>query len=452
MTDIKKSPQGEWSSHFAFILAATGSAVGLGNIWKFPYITGEHGGGAFVLVYLLCVALIGAPIMMAETLMGRRGRHNPITTMERLTAEAQADEHWHYLGWMGIIAGILILSYYSVIAGWASAYVLKAFTGSFFGADAGAVKQLFADFIASPIQLIFWHSAFMLATMWIVKQGIHNGLEKALRWLMPSLFVLLILLVGYAMTTPGYFQGLHFLFNVDFSKLTGNSVLVAMGQAFFSLGLGMGAVMVYGAYLPKKVSITETVLIVSLADTVVALLAGIIIFPIVFSNGLQPDAGPGLIFETLPIAFGSMFGGWLFGIMFFVMLVLAALSSSVALIEPAVAWLIETRDFSREKAALWAGLVTWAIGFVSIFSFNSWSEFKLFGHTLFDLIDYVTANLMLPIGGFAIAIFAGWMMVSQHSEAELDLPKPQYQVWHLLIKYLAPAGVFFVFLHVVGVL
>ncbi|ASF47615.1 sodium-dependent transporter [Methylovulum psychrotolerans] len=452
MTDTRKSPQGEWSSHFAFILAATGSAVGLGNIWKFPYITGENGGGAFVLVYLLCVVLIGAPIMIAETLMGRRGRHNPITTMETLTAEAHADPHWHYLGWMGISAGILILSYYSVIAGWASGYVLKAFTGSFFGADAPAIKQQFADFIGSPIQLAFWHTAFMLATMWIVKQGIHNGLEKALRWLMPSLFVLLILLVGYAMTTPGYFQGLHFLFNLDFSKLTGGSVLTAMGQAFFSLGLGMGAVMVYGAYLPKKVSITETVVIVSLADTVVALLAGIIIFPIVFSNGLPVNSGPGLIFETLPIAFGSMTGGWLFGIMFFVMLVLAALSSSVALIEPAVAWLVEARGFSREKAALWAGLLTWLLGFASIFSFNSWAGFKLFGHNLFELLDYVTANLMLPIGGFAIAIFAGWMMTADHSEAELDLPKPQYQIWQLLIKYLAPAGVFFVFLHVVGVL
>jgi len=453
MSETKKSPQGEWSSHLAYILAATGSAVGLGNIWKFPYITGENGGGAFVLVYLLCVALVGVPIMMAETLLGRRGRHNPVTTMEALTAEAKADEHWHYLGWMGILAGIIILSYYSVIAGWATAYVFKAFSGSFFGADATAIKQLFADFIASPIQLIFWHTAFMLATMLIVKRGINHGLEKSLRFLMPSLFVLLILLVGYAMTTPGYFQGLHFLFNADFSKLTGNSILTALGQAFFSLGIGMGAVMVYGAYLPNKISITETVVIVSIADTVVALLAGIIIFPIVFTNGLEPNSGPGLIFETLPIAFGSMIGGWLFGIVFFVMLVVAALSSSVALIEPAVTWLIEARGFSREKACLWTGLATWLVGFASIFSFNSWSGFTIFGLTLFELFDYVTANLMLPIGGFAIAIFAGWIMVRGHCEQELDLPNPQsYQVWELLIKYLAPAAVFFVFLDVVGVL
>jgi NSS family neurotransmitter:Na+ symporter len=453
MTDIKQSPQGEWSSHINFILAATGSAVGLGNIWKFPYITGENGGGAFVIVYLLCVVLIGVPIMMAETLLGRRGGANPVSTMQLLTTEARADKRWHYLGWLGVVTGVLILSYYSVIAGWASAYVLKAFTGSFFDADAPAVKRIFSEFIASPAQLIFWHSAFMLATMLIVRRGISNGLEKSLRFLMPGLFVLLVLLVGYAMTTSSYFQGLHFLFSADFSKLTVNSVLVAMGQAFFSLGIGMGAVMVYGAYLPKKVSITQTIMVVAAADTVVALLAGIIIFPIVFSNGLQPDTGPGLIFETLPIAFGSMTGGWLFGILFFVMLVFAALSSSVALIEPTVAWLIECHHFSRDKACLWAGLVTWLIGFASIFSFNRWSAIKIFGHNFFNALDYLTANVMLPIGGFAIAIFAGWIMAQQHSEQELDISgRLGYRIWQALIKYIAPAGVFLVFLHVLGVL
>lgn len=453
MTEIKKSPQGEWSSHYTFILAATGSAVGLGNIWKFPYITGENGGGAFVIVYLLCVGLIGIPIMMAETMLGRRGRHNPVITMERLTKEAGADEHWHYLGWLGILAGLLILSYYSVVAGWASAYVLKAFSGSFFAADAPAIKLIFDDFIASPMQLIFWHTLFMLATMLIVARGINNGLEKSVRLLMPSLFVLLILLVGYAMTTDGYFQGLHFLFSPDFSKLTGNSILIAMGQAFFSLGLGMGAVMVYGAYLPREMSIAKAVVVISAADTVVALLAGIIIFPIAFSNGLQPDSGPGLIFETLPIAFGSMFGGWLFGVLFFVMLVFAALSSSIALIEPAVAWLVESRGLSREKACVWSGLLAWFIGLGSVFSFNSWSNVKIFGHSLFDLLDYLTSNLMLPIGGFAIAIFAGWIMTQQHSAHELDMPnRASYQIWLFLIKYLAPSALFLVFLHVVGVL
>ncbi len=453
MADEKKSQQGEWSSRATFILAATGSAVGLGNIWKFPYITGENGGGAFVLVYLLCVLLIGIPLMMAETMLGRRSKENPIHTMEILTAEAGADKNWHYLGWMGVAAGFLILSYYSVIAGWASAYTVKAFFGSFSGATPGEVKAIFESFVASPIQLLFWHTAFMLATMFIVVRGIEKGFEKSISYLIPSLFALMILLVGYAMTTDGYFQGLNFLFRPDFSKLTGKSVLVAMGQAFFSLSLGMGAIMVYGAYLPKNVSIAKSSIIIAGADTIVALLAGLVIFPIVFSNGLQPNSGPGLVFETLPIAFGNMFGGWLFGVLFFVALVFAALSSSISLIEPAVAWLIENKGFSREKACLWSGLVAWLLGFGTVFSFNVWKNVKLFERTFFELADYLTANLMLPIGGFCIAVFAGWIMKQEHSKQELDCPDNlSYQIWRFLVCYIAPAAVFLVFLNVVGVL
>lgn len=453
MTDMKKTPHEQWSSRFAFILAATGSAVGLGNIWKFPYITGENGGGAFVLVYILCVALIGIPIMMAETLLGRRSRQNPISTMELLTEEAGADLNWRYLGWMGVIAGFLILSYYSVIAGWASAYVLKAFFGSFFSADAIEVKGIFYDFVASPMQQIFWHSLFMAATMMIVARGISDGLEKSVRFLMPALFLLLILLVAYAMTTSGYFQGLNFLFRPDFSKLSAGSVLTAMGQAFFTLSLGMGSVMVYGSYLPLNVSIAKASVLIACADTVVALLAGIIIFPIVFTHNLHTDSGPGLIFQTLPIAFGNMTGGWLFGILFFVMLVFAALSSSISLIEPAVAWLVENKDMSRQQACIWSGAITWLLGFGTIFSFNVWSEFKVFDRTIFQLLDYLTANLMLPIGGFCIAVFAGWIMKQQHTEHELDMPNPLgYQIWRFLICYVSPASVFLVFLHVVGVL
>jgi NSS family neurotransmitter:Na+ symporter len=453
MTDTNKSQHGEWSSRFAFILAATGSAVGLGNIWKFPYITGENGGGAFVIVYLLCVLLIGIPIMMAETMLGRRSRQNPIETMQTLAKEAGADSNWHYLGWMGVIAGFLILSYYSVIAGWASAYVLKAFAGSFFGADATEIKGLFDNFVASPVQLIFWHSLFMLATMLIVVRGVNSGIERAVRFLMPSLFVLLMLLVAYAMTTGNYDQGIRFMFTPDFSKLTANGVLTAMGHAFFTLSLGMGAIMVYGSYLPKDVSIAKTVFLIAGTDTVVALLAGIAIFPIVFASGLEPSAGPGLIFQTLPVAFGNMTGGWLFGILFFVMLVFAALSSSISLIEPAVAWLVENRNMSREQACIWSGSITWLLGFGTVFSFNIWSEVKIFDRTIFHLLDYLTANLMLPIGGFCIAVFAGWIMKQQHTEQELGMPNAlSYQVWKILICYVAPAAVFLVFLHVIGVL
>ena len=450
---INKATHGHWSSRFAFILAATGSAVGLGNIWKFPYITGENGGGAFVLVYLLCVVLIGIPIMIAETMLGRRAQSNPIEAMQQLTDEAQADKNWRYLGWLGVIAGVLILSYYSVIAGWASAYIFKDLFGSFFGLDAAQSQTLFDNFTASPIQLIFWHSVFMAATMWIVAKGVNNGLEKSVRFLMPSLFVLLFLLVGYAMTTNSYQQGLDFMFNLDFSKLTSNAILTAMGHAFFTLSLGMGAIMVYGSYLPKDVSIAKTAYLVAAADTVVALLAGIAIFPLVFEHGLHSASGAGLIFQTLPIAFGNMTGGWLMGILFFVLLVLAALSSSISLIEPAVAWLVENKNFTREKACIWTGFGTWFLGLGTVFSFNIWKNVVFFDKNIFQLLDYLTANIMLPIGGFAIAVFAGYIMKREHTESELQMPCTQsYDVWRILVRYVAPASIFLVFLHVVGVL
>ncbi len=449
MTDTTKSIHGEWSSRFAFILAATGSAVGLGNIWKFPYITGENGGGAFVLVYLLCVLAIGIPIMIAEIMMGRRGRQSPINTMTALAEEAQANTRWHYLGWMGVIAGFLILSYYSVIAGWALSYVVKAFTGSFSGGDAEVISGLFDSFIASPGQLVFWHSVFMLATMMIVRRGVSGGLEKAVRFLMPALFIILLLLVGYAMTTGYYEQGLDFLFTPDFDEIDADAVLTAMGHAFFTLSLGMGAIMVYGSYLPSHISIAKTSLFIAGADTVVALLAGIAIFPIVFANGLEPGSGPGLIFQTLPIAFGNMVGGWLFGLLFFVLLVFAALSSSISLIEPAVAWLVENKGMERHSACVWSGLATWLVGVAVAFSFNIWSDITLFGKSIFDLLDYLTANLMLPIGGFCIAVFAGWFMNRQHTLEELEMPDQQYAVWKFLICYIAPAAVFLVFLNVV---
>ena len=445
MTDSSPTRHGEWSSRFAFILAATGSAVGLGNIWKFPYITGENGGGAFVLVYLLCVVLLGIPIMMTEILIGRHGGLSPINTLKNLATEASADARWQWLGWMGISAGFLILSYYSVIAGWAMAYAVKGFFGQFSGSDATTIQALFSSLQHSPAQQLFWHTAFMGLTLWIVGRGVKGGLEWAVRWLMPALFIILILLVAYAMSSGAYQQGLHFLFYADFSKITADVVLTAMGHAFFTLSLGMGAIMVYGAYLPKSVSISQTTCLIAVADTAVALLAGIAIFPLVFANQLAPSAGPGLIFQTLPLAFGQMPGGWLFGVLFFVLLVLAALTSSISLIEPTVAWLIERYDIDRPKACIWAGVPCWLLGVVVVFSFNHDGK-------LFESLDYLTANIMLPLGGMGIAVFAGWCMKQQTLASELKLSDALFAAWHTLIRYLAPAAVFLVFLHVVGIL
>ena len=452
MTDNRKSIHGEWSSRFAFILAATGSAVGLGNIWKFPYITGENGGGAFVLVYLLCVAALGIPIMIAEIMMGRRGRQSPINTMRSLADEAGADPRWHYVGWAGMIAGFLILAYYSVIAGWAMAYVVKAFFGGFMNSTPEEIKRLFDNLMESPIQQIFWHTLFMVVTMQVVMRGVQGGLEKSVRFLMPTLFILLMILVAYAMSSGAYDQGIDFLFNPDFSKIDANAVLTAMGHAFFTLSLGMGAIMVYGSYLPSHVSIAKTTFFIAGADTVVALLAGIAIFPLVFANNLEASAGPGLIFQTLPLAFGHMGGGWLFGLLFFILLFFAALTSSISLIEPAVAWLVENKNVERHQACVWSGAACWVLGVGVVFSFNIWSDVKLFDKNLFELLDYLTANLMLPLGGLAIAIFAGWTMKQSHAEQELELPAEGFQVWQFLIKYVSPTAVFFVFLHVLGIL
>lgn len=450
--DKSKSIHGEWSSRFAFILAATGSAVGLGNIWKFPYITGQNGGGAFVMVYLLCVAALGIPIMIAEIMMGRRGRQSPINTMQTLSEQAGADPRWHYLGWGGMIAGFLILAYYSVIAGWAMAYIFKVFFGSFFSADANEVKTIFDNLMASPIQQLFWHSLFMFLTMQVVMRGVQGGLEKTVRFLMPALFVILMILVAYAMASGGYDQGITFLFNPDFSKIDADAVLTAMGHAFFTLSLGMGAIMVYGSYLPSHVSIAKTTFFIAGADTIVALLAGIAIFPLVFANNLEPAAGPGLIFQTLPLAFGQMTGGWLFGILFFVLLFFAALTSAISLIEPAVAWLVENRDVDRNQACTWAGSTCWALGVAVVFSFNVWDDVKLFDKNLFELLDYLTANLMLPLGGLAIAVFSGWVMRPGETAQELELPKQGFEIWQFLIKFISPTAVFLVFLHVVGIL
>ncbi|MEW4982964.1 MAG: sodium-dependent transporter [Cycloclasticus sp.] len=446
------SQHGQWSSRLAFILAATGSAVGLGNIWKFPYIAGENGGGAFVLIYLLCILAIGIPIMMAEIMLGRRGRQSPINTMKDLAAEAGASRFWSWLGWLGVIAGFLILSYYSVIAGWAMAYVVRLASGVFEGATADGVSNIFGQFIADPEKLLAWHSLFMILTMLVVARGV-KGLERAVKFLMPALLVILILLVGYAMDQGAFEQGVSFLFKADFSKITSEGVLTAMGHAFFTLSLGMGAIMVYGSYLPSKVSIGSTAVIIALADTAVALLAGLAIFPIVFANGLEPSSGPGLIFQTLPIAFGHMAYGSFFGCLFFVLLVFAAWSSSISLIEPAVAWLVENKNMSRMRACIWAGLVTWVVGIGTVLSFNLAADIKIFGKTFFDVLDYLTANIMLPLGGLCIAVFAGWVMSKENSAGELNLKRPLiYSGWKILVKFISPVAVIIVFLKAIDLI
>jgi NSS family neurotransmitter:Na+ symporter len=436
------SMHGFWQSRWLFILAATGSAVGLGNIWKFPYITGENGGGAFVLVYLLCICIIGIPVMIAEVSLGRMGRQSPIHTMKALAKKAGANPFWASIGWMGAIAGFLILSFYSVIAGWALSYTAEMAGGSFVAISAADSDKIFGNLLADPIQLTIWHTVFMVLTMFIVARGVNAGLEKAIKILMPALFILLFILFGYALSSSGFSQGFAFMFNFDFNKLSSQSVIVALGHAFFTLSLGLGAIMAYGAYMPKNTSVAKTVVIVAFLDTAVAIMAGLAIFPIVFANGLEPSAGPGLLFQTLPIAFGQMNAGVIFGTMFFVLVSFAAWSSAISLAEPIVAWMVEKYKIGRAAAALIVGMCAWLLGLATVFSFNIWSEVKLFDKTIFDLLDFATTNVLLPLGGLLIALFASWTMSKTTMMKEVGINNPMvFKAWHFTLRFLAPAAI-----------
>ena len=460
MTTARASNHGLWSNRLAFVLAATGSTVGLGNIWKFPYLTGENGGGAFVLVYLLCLAVIGIPIMMAEVMMGRRGRHSPVNTMRSLAAQENLGSRWQWLGWIGMLAGFLILSYYSVIAGWTLAYVFRTGSGLFTGLTADGVQSIFSNLVDHPERLMAWHTIFMVMTMVIVARGVRRGLEVATRILVPALFVLLLVLDAYAWHSGAFAQGMDFLFRPDFSRITVSAVLAAMSHAFFTLSLGMGAIMIYGSYLPDDTPIASSCIAVSVMDTVIALLAGLAIFPLVFASGLAPASGPGLIFRTLPIVFGHMSGGAFFGMLFFILLVFAAWTSAISLIEPAVAWLVENHGMTRPHASVLAGVAVWLCGLLTVFSFNIWADVKLLSwipffreDTIFDLLDHFTAGIMRPLGGLLIVIFVGWRMRRDSSAGELGMGGgAAYRVWRFLLRYIAPAAVIIVLLHTIGII
>ena len=424
-----------WKSRWTFILAATGSAVGLGNIWKFPYITGENGGGAFVLVYLACILLIGIPVMIAEIMTGRAGRSDPLHSMAKLSAGSGGHKAWGAVGAVGMIAGLMIMMFYSVVAGWALDYAAQSLSGGY-GQSSGDIEAGFNGLLADSGQQLVWHSVFCLLTGGVVALGVTRGIGKAVELLMPILFVFLIVLVGYSLLNGDFSAGFHFMFDTDFSKLSGDAILIAMGHAFFTLSLGMGAIMAYGAYFPGHASIGKTVLAIGALDTLIALLAGLAMFPLVFANDLVPGQGPGLMFVTLPIAFSNMSGGLFFGSLFFILVSIAALSSSISLIEPSVAW-AERRGILRPLAT--AGLIgiAWLGGVASIYIAG-----------VFDALDYITANIMLPIGGLFIAIFVGWVLKPDRVLDETGMNGgPIYKAWRFTLRYLAPLGILIVFLN-----
>lgn len=445
----RKSLHGHWSSRMAFVLAVTGSAVGLGNIWKFPYIAGQNGGGAFVLVYLVCVVVIGMPVMMSEILIGRRGRRNPVATMELLGKEEGHSGRWRLVGSLGVLAGILILSYYSVIAGWTLAYIVKSASGVFVGASAEAVSAQFNDFVGDWRLIGLCHTLFMGLAVFVVARGVERGLEQAVRFMVPALLILMVVLLGYSINSGYFGEGVAFMFTPDFDRLTWGSVLAALGQAFFTLSIGMGAIMAYGAYLPEETSITGSSAAVVFADTSIAILAGLAIFPLVFANNLDPADGPGLVFDTLPLAFGQMAGGVFFSTIFFVLLSFAAWTSAIGLMEPAVAWIVERFSKTRAQATVMIGVTIWFIGLGSVLSFNVLSDVTFLAGTIFDNVDYLTSNIMLPLGGLLIVIFAGWVMARNSTADELHSSGPLFKAWRLLARFVAPIGILLVLINAV---
>lgn len=442
----KTSIHGAWASRWIFILAATGSAVGLGNIWKFPYITGENGGGAFVLVYLFCILLVGVPIMMAEVLIGRRGRQSPINAMKDVAVESGHSKSWSLVGWMGVLAGFMIFSFYSVVAGWVLYYIAGMGVGDFIAIGSEDAGNVFSGLLADTQTLLIWHSIFVVMVMLVIAGGVKKGLENAVKFLMPALFILLLVMLGYSMQTEGFAAGWGFLFHFDTSELSWDAVLVALGHAFFTLSLGMGAIMAYGSYMPKKSSIGGSVIWIAIMDTLVALIAGLVIFPIVFTNGMDPGAGPGLMFITLPVAFGQMPGGQIFGFVFFLLVGIAAWTSAISLMEPAAAWLVEKFNWGRVPACAVLGVIVWGLGVAALGSFNFMSDVLVFGFNIFDFLDFMTANVMLPLGGLFIAIFTGWIVKRKMAENELAISSPLlFNAWYIALRYIAPVAVAAIF-------
>lgn len=446
-----------WGSKAGFVLAAAGSAIGLGNIWKFPYIAGENGGASFVLVYLICIAVIGLPVLIAEILIGRTTHRNPVGAFYKLSNS----KFWASIGGMGVIAGFLILSFYAIIAGWSIGYIVEAINGNFFlWPEPAASADHFKSLVSDTFWIIGYTAFFMILTMVIVFSGVQKGIERASKIMMPILFILLVILMIRGLTLEGASKGLDFLWNPDWSKITANTILLALGHAFFTLSLGMGAMLTYGSYMSDKDSIPSAALQIVVLDTLIALIAGIAIFTSVFAVGLDPAAGPGLIFHTLPGVFSKMPGGYIFSILFFISLTIAALTSSISLLEVVVSFFVDELKWKRHMAAVVLSILIFALGIPSALSFNILSDVKIFGLDFFELVDFIASNILLPLGGLLISIFVAWVWgyekvipnLRKGTENFIDNHRQMVTGWKIFLKYFAPVLIFLVFLYSIGLL
>lgn len=446
-----------FGSKLGAILAAAGSAVGLGNIWRFPFETGNHGGAAFILIYLGCVFVLGLPIMIAEFTIGRRSKASIGGAYEKLAPGTL----WKWVGYLGVLTGFLILGYYSVVAGWTLEYIYQAATCGFSGKSSEEFIGMFQSFSQNPFRPLIWLFFFMAATHFVIVRGVKDGIEKSSKVMMPVLFILVVLLAVCSVTLPGSEKGLSFLLKPDFSKVTADVFLGAMGQAFFSMSLGMGCLSTYASYFGKDTRLGHTAMSVGLIDTFVAVLAGIIIFPAAFSVGIQPDAGPSLIFITLPNVFQQAFSGtpalaYICSVAFYVLLALAALTSTISLHEVSTAFLHEKFHFTRGRAATLVTAGALIIGIVSSLALGEWSSYTIGGMNFFDALDYLTAKIMLPVGGMFAAIFVGWIIDHQIVKDEATnygtLRASFYPVYRFVLRFVAPVGIALIFVNELGLL
>ncbi len=439
-----------FGSRLGIIFASVGSAVGLGNIWRFPYETGQNGGGAFLLVYIICVLCFGFPLMMTEFFIGRHTRSNAVGAFRALTSK----RGWRNLGYVGVLAAFLILGFYSVVSGWTLEYIWQALSGSLSGKTAEMFMADFEAFSGSIVRPILWLAIFLVITHLIIISGVRKGIEQSAKWMMPLLFLILIVLCIRSLTLPGAKEGLQFLFQPDFSKISSGVVLSALGQAFFSLSIGAACMITYSSYFTRETNIPKTALSVTLLDTMVAILAGIIIFPAVFNFGIAPTQGPNLVFVTLPNIFEQLPWGSVWAFFFFLLLALAALTSVISLHESVTAYVEEQYNLTRSRAALWVSGSVFVLGIVASLSIGIWKAHTLFGLTLFDLLDYTTAKILMPLGSMLVCLFIGWLVDRKTLQDDLTnqgkIRMRLFPFFVVFLKYIAPIIIALIFLNEIG--
>lgn len=446
-----KSDRAVFATKFGAVATTVGSAVGLGNIWRFPYEAGVHGGGAFLFFYFIFVLMIGVPLLCAEYAMGRGTRSNIFRAYRKL----RPGQNWHVAGYIGIIASLTILSFYSVVAGWTVEYLLSSLTGNLVVTDTGMGHRIFVEQI-SGWRTIVWTVIFLLINFGILIGGVTKGIERASNILMPVFFLILIAFCINSFTLPRFSEGLKFLFQPDFSKITPSVLLGAMGQAFFSLSLGLGCMMTYGSYFKESNRLGRTAVITAVLDSLVAILAGIIIFPAVFSFGLSPEAGPTLVFEVLPYIFNQLFAGRVWSSLFFLLLFLASLTSTVSMSEISITYFCEEKKWKRTQATVVSTLIALGGGLLCALSFGPLSNVKIFGHTFFSLFDYLSSNVLLPIGGMICSIFVGWFVKRKFLKDQMtNFGSFRFKSLRLLVfalRWICPAAIFLIFLNSIGII